>query len=84
MHLPDDSPTVKRFLQQKLKNWRQRISLAVNCIHALILQQRAAASLQGRRQPPPQHLLSATIEDGRQLGSFAEEDLLEAEDYDLE
>ena len=84
LHLPDDSPPMRFYLQQKLKNWRQRISLAVNCTHVALLQKRACSAVprEGRRQPPPHHLLSATCEERQE--TCPDEDFLEAADYDLE
>ena len=84
-YLPADSPQAKFFLQQKLKNWRQRVSLATNCIHAAVLQQRACRNPRlGHRQPPPHNLLTVTPEDCQQLIAFPDVELLEAADYDLE
>jgi hypothetical protein len=84
LHLPDDSPPMRFYLQQKLKNWRQRISLAVNCAHAALLQKRACSAVprEGRRQPPPHHLFSTTGEERQE--TCPDEDFLEAADYDLE
>jgi hypothetical protein len=84
LHMPDDSPPKRFFLKQKLKNWRQRISLAVNCAHALVLQRRAcpAASRGGRRLPPPHNLFSVTGEERHE--TMPAEDFQEAADYDDE
>ena len=86
LHLPDDSPQAKHFLQQKLKNWRQRFSLAVNCVHAAFVRRLGCAEKTrwGRRQPPPQNLLYNADVQRQEQEAFAEEDFLEAADYDLE
>jgi hypothetical protein len=84
-HLPDDSPPAKHFLQQKLKNWRQRISLAVNGMHAVSVQERACgAARQGTRQPPPHNLFTAPTVERLEQGAFLQEDTLVAADYDDE
>ena len=84
LHLPDDSPQMRFFLQQKLKDWRQRISLAINCTHALVIQQRAcsATSRGGRRQPPPHNLFADAAEEPQDVNPA--EDFLEAADYSQE
>ena len=84
-HLPDDSPPAKHFLQQKLKNWRQRISLAVNGMHVVAVQERACgAARQGTRQPPPHNLFRAPTVERLGQDAFPREDILETADYDEE
>ena len=58
-HLPDDSPQARRFLQMLLKDWRQRLSITVNLMHAIIILERSTRSTpqRGDRAPAPAHIL---------------------------
>ena len=59
LHLPDDAPPVRRLLQAKLRAWRQRLSIAVHCIQAVLVLERYPRGplMDAQRSPPASHLL---------------------------
>ena len=60
MHLPYDGPDVRRYKQVILASWRQRMSIAINCVHAMLILERNNLSSEHRgiRLPSPKHILN--------------------------
>ena len=81
-HLPDDHPALTVYLQKKLNNWRQRISSAVNCIHAVFLKERLTKTTErcGERHPLPNNIMQRTWPVHEEQLSFQDQEQLEALD----
>ena len=81
-HLADDSPAIKAFVQLKLKDWRQRLAIAINLMHAVMVLERTSRSTQicGDRNPPPSHILDRYWGVCSEQATSADFELMEQDD----
>ena len=69
-------------MQLKLKDWRQRLAIAINLMHAVMVLERTSRSTQicGDRNPPPSHILDRYWGVCSEQATSADFELMEQDD----